>query len=167
MAEYNIDGFQDYLESVCEKHTDVKHNVEGKRTFARFHSSEQVQELTNNAGHNIVVVGSFYGSATGAPDEKALRQYITIRFASHSKTFTTEAISQALAISWQIMWDFVARFRKDLKDDNCGILEGIQLKDISYDEIPDQPFLDHHYGWELTVPLRGEQPAYNAAKWIA
>lgn len=167
MAEYYVDQFQTYLEGLCEKHVDVQHNVGGLRTFARLMSDEEVNELVNHAGKNIVIVSSFYGRAVGAADDQQMRQFVQIRFACHVTNNTTEEINEALKKSFRIMWDFITRFKKDIKDDDgCGELSGMEQQNISWDEIP-APFLENHFGWELTLPFRSFQPQYDAAQWTS
>jgi hypothetical protein len=168
MAEYYFDTFQDYLQSLCEKHVDVAHGVDGKQAFARLFSNEEMEALANNAGKNIVVVSSFTGRADGKIDEQLMLQIVTIRFATNADATGSDGINLAMQTSWNIMWDFITRFRGDAKaDDYCGELEGVQFQNISWDEIRDAPFLENHYGWELTLPFKSYQPAYNAAKWIS
>lgn len=165
MADYTVDTFQDYVETLCERHTEVQHNVNGKRAFARFQSEEQLQQLATNAGKNIVVMTHFYGRAVGSIDEKALRLHASISFSSKAKNTTTAEIDGALQRAWNILWDFVARMREDAQnEENCGPLEGIELQNISFN--PLDPFLEFHHGWELIIPFKTTQPQYDAAKWI-
>jgi hypothetical protein len=169
MAEYYFDEFQDYLQTLCEKHVDVQHNVDGRSAFARLFSNEEMEALVNNASPNIVVVSSFFGRAAGSVDEQAMLQTVTIRFASNAAADGSAGINVAMAKAWQIMWDFIARMRQDIISgaDGCDELTGAQLQNMSWDEIRDAPFLENHYGWELTLPFKSYQPAYNAAKWIS
>jgi hypothetical protein len=166
MAEYYIDTFQDYLEGLCEVHKLVQHNVAGIRSFASFASDEEVQQLATNAGPNIVVVSHYSGRSFGESDAQQMRTTVGIRFASKSLSYNTADIEAALLTSWNIMWDFISRWRKDVHDDSCGALRGIELQNLNWDEIPDQPFLENHYGWELQVNFKSIQPQYDAAHWI-
>lgn len=168
MAEYYVDEFQTYLEGLCEKHVDVQHNVGGIRTFARLMSDEEVNELTNHAGKNIVVVAAFYGRAHGHPDDQQLRQFVQLRFASFAERSTTVGINEALKKSFRIMWDFITRMKHDIKtDDGCGEMNGLEFENLSWDEIPGQPWLENHFGWDLTIPFKSYQPQYDAAQWTS
>jgi hypothetical protein len=169
MAEFYFSEFQTYLQTLCELHTDVAHNVNGQKAFARMFSNEEMDALANNAGINIVVVASFFGRAIGSPDEQLMQQYASIRFASNAAATGAAGINTAMAKAWQIMWDFIARLRNDARADadDCGELQNLDIAGISWDEIPDAPFLENHYGWELTLPFKSTQPQYNATKWIS
>lgn len=169
MAEYYFDEFQDYLQTLCEKHVDVQHGVDGKQAYARLFSNEEMEALANNAGVNIVVVSTFFGRALGAVDEQLMQQYTSIRFATNAAATGSSGINAAMETSWNIMWDFIARLRSEWNADGAEGCEKpmLELQNISWDEIRDAPFLENHYGWELTLPFKSYQPAYNAAKWIS
>jgi hypothetical protein len=160
----SIDTLQDYLEGLCILHADLLHTVDGRRSFARFQSEEEVQQLATNSGNNVVVVSSFYGSAKGSADMQELRQHLRLVFGSKASSYNTADINTALEKAWQIMWDFVARWRYDFDADECNaILEGIDFTSIQYNEV--EPFLEQHYGWELQVSFTTNQPALVAARW--
>jgi hypothetical protein len=165
MADFYIDEFQTYLEGLCETNADVQHNVNGQRSFARFQSNEEMEQIVNSAGKNIVVVTRIHGRAYDDSDAQSMRFFITLRFACYSEFSTTDSINTALTKSFQIMWDFVSRFRLDVKADSCHALHGLEFQNINWDEILDSPFLDNHYGWDITLPFISTQPPYNPAKW--
>lgn len=165
MADFTIDTLQDYLEALCVANTDLQHTVAGKRSFARFQSDEEIQQLATKAGRNILCVTRYHGRAIGHADEQSSRQFVGLRFSCKATSMSTDAINVALDKAQEIMWDFIAKFRKDVKEDSCHALRGIELQNISWDEIPDQPWLENHYGWDITIPFVSYQPQYNAAKW--
>lgn len=163
MADYYIDEFQNYLEQLCTQNKLVGHGAGGKKSFARFQSDEEMNELARNAGKNIVVVANFFGRSTGSADEQAMRHYATLRFACHSANTNTTGINAAIIRAWDIMWQFVARMRKDMQEDDCPPAE-LAFHDMNWDPI-DGPWLENHYGWDLTLPFKSYQPAYDAADW--
>lgn len=167
MAEYYLEEFQDYLERLCEEHVEVAHNLDGCRSFSRLFTDDEVNAIGSGAGRNIVIVARYYGRAMGDATDERMLQTISIYFASYAVGSTAQAINCATSLAFRIMLDFVARFRQDLKGASyCDALTDLELKNISWDEIPDQPFLENHFGWELTLPFSSYMPAYNEDKWI-
>lgn len=168
MADFQFRNFEDYLEQLCREHTDVQHEVGGQVCFSRLRSETEVTEISNNAGRNIVLMGRFNGRASGENQEAAMRQSVTIRFACYSEvTGSASAIDEAIDKAWTIMMDFIARLRQDFKDEEyCGPLGNIEFENMSWSEIDEPIYLENHYGWDLTLPFKSTQPAYDAAKWI-
>ncbi|RYZ62351.1 MAG: hypothetical protein EOO14_02535 [Chitinophagaceae bacterium] len=166
MAELNIETFQDYIESLCEQHSDVAHNAGGQRSFARLLSDEQIDAISNNAAPNVVIVSNYNGRATGQAHEAKMRQVAQIMFLSYARTQNTEGINAATATAFNVMMDFVSRFRKDQDDaGHCDPLKDFELQNISWDLLQ-EPMLQAHYGWELTLPFSSYQPEYNPDKWL-
>lgn len=164
---YYIEEFQDYLERLCEEHVDVAHNVDGRRSFSRLFTDDEVAAIADSAGKNVVIVARYYGRSIGTADDQRMLQTITIYFASYASGSTAQAINCATSLSFNIMLDFLARFHSDLQAAGyCDALTDLELQNISWDEIPDQPFLDNHFGWELTLPFKSFLPGYNEDKWI-
>ena len=64
------------------------------------------------------------------------------------------------------MMQFIAKFRKDYKEDDCGPLGNFEFENMSWSEIDEPIYLENHYGWDLSLPFRSTQPAYDADKWI-
>lgn len=167
MADFQFQNFEDYLEQLCREHTDVAHEVEGKVCFSRLRSQTEVTEITNNAGENIVLLGRFNGRAFGDSQEAGMRQFAVIRFASYAEvTGNTSSIDDAIDKAWNIMMQFIAKFRMDYKEDDCGELGNVEFENMSWAEIDEPIYLENHYGWDLSLPFRSTQPAYDAAKWI-
>jgi hypothetical protein len=54
----------DYLQNLSALHVDILHSA-NNFAFCRFKDKQQFNQLTLNASKNIVVVGSFHGSAIG------------------------------------------------------------------------------------------------------
>lgn len=168
---YYITGFQNYLEALCMAHHQVLHQVEpgGTKAFVRFQSDYDISQLTNNPGTNLVVVTRFYGRAIGDVDAQQIRQYIQIRFASFAPVPDggdfSDSVNTATDTAYTIMLDFLARMFYDLKNDDCGPLQGIELQNCTWEEIPEQPWLQNHFGWDLTIPFKSELPELNATVW--
>jgi hypothetical protein len=168
--EYYFNGFQNYLATLSTKHKLLKHDTTpgGQKSFIRFQSEEDLNELSNNPSPNLVTFARFYGKAIGDADDEKIRQYALIRFSSYAPRpldgTITEEITNAIDRAFGIMMQFVARMRQDMRQD-CGPLDGLELENFSFDEIPDQPFLEHHYGWELTIPFRSDAPPLDPDQW--
>lgn len=169
MSDFQFKDFEDYLEQVCRENVDVAHEVDGKICFSRLRSREEVTEIINNAGKNIVLLGRFSGRAVGESQEQGMQQYAVIRFASYAENNGGDlggGIDNAIDTAWNVMMQFIARFRKDYYEDDCGPLGNMQFENMSWDEIDEPIYLENHYGWDLTLPYRSMQPAYDAAKWL-
>lgn len=168
MSDFQFINFEDYLEDLCREHVDVAHEVGGQVCFSRLRSKEEVAQITNAAGKNIVLLGRFSGRAFGESQEAGMRQFSVIRFATYAEIEGTpeDSIDAAIDKAWNIMMQFVARFRKDYKDDDCGPLGNVEFESMSWNEIDEPIYLENHYGWDLSFPFRSTQPGYDAAKWI-
>ena len=75
-------------------------------------------------------------------------------------------IDTAIDTAWNIMMEFIARFRQDYKDDDCGPLGNVEFESMSWAEIDEPVYLENHYGWDLSFPFKSTQPGYDADKWI-
>jgi hypothetical protein len=168
MADFQFKDFEDYLEQLCREHVDVAHEVNGQQSFSRLRSRDEVMQIINNAGKNIVLLGRFSGRAIGESVERGMQQYAVIRFASYAELNDGDlsgGVDNAIDIAWNIMMQFIARFREDYKEDDCGPLGNVQFESMSWEEIDEPIYLERHYGWDLTLPYRSTQPAYDPAKW--
>lgn len=167
MADFQFKNFEDYLEQLCREHTDVQHEVDGKICFSRLRSETEVTEITNNAGENIVILGRFNGRSAGESQEAAIRQFAVIRFACYAAISGDAAsIDDAIDKAYEIMMQFIARFRKDYYEDDCGPLGNFEFENMNWSEIDEPVYLENHYGWDLSMPFRTYQPAYDANKWL-
>lgn len=168
MSDFQFINFEDYLERLCRENTDVQHELNGQECFSRLRSMDEITQISNNAGRNIVILGRFSGRAFGDSQEQGMRQFAVIRFACYADPTTGDpsgGIDQASDRAWNIMMQFAAKFRKDYKDDDCGPLGNFEFENMSWTEIDEPIYLENHYGWDLSVPFRSTQPAYDAAKW--
>ena len=169
MADFQFSDFEDYLEQLCREHVDVAHEVDGKVCFSRLRGRDEVTEIINNAGKNIVILGRFNGRAYGDSQEAGMRQFAVIRFASYAELNNGDisgGIDIAIDTAWNIMMEFIARFRQDYKDDDCGPLGNVEFESMSWAEIDEPIYLENHYGWDLSFPFKSTQPGYDAGKWI-
>jgi hypothetical protein len=171
--EFDIDKVQDYIESVAERNKNVGHNVNGVRSFARYHSDDQMIEIKKNAGKNIVVVVDTGGHRVGHKDDRMLQRELVLRFACYAEKNGDVAAAKKAAITKaeEIMFDFMTEMElqqeSDLDQDiPCGVMHYLQPENYSWQEITDQPWLLNHFGWDLTVPFRTYMPAHDAAKWV-
>lgn len=168
MADFQFKDFEDYLEQLCRENVDVAHEVNGQVCFSRLRSRTEVMQIINNAGKNIVILGRFNGRAIGEKYERRMRQFAVIRFACYAENNAgdiSEGIDTAIDTAWNIMMQFIARMFKDYKEDDCGPVGEFEFNNISWDEIDEPIYLENHYGWDLSLPFRSQQPAYDAAKW--
>jgi hypothetical protein len=169
--DYYIDSFQDYLETLCINHKRVAHDPApgGTKSFIRFHAPDDLNQVPNNPGTTLVIVTRYYGKAIGTMDESAMRQWVQIRFCTYAATPTdgdfTGSISTAQDTAFTVMLDFITRMLHDFRIDDCGPLKGIELDQCNWDELPEQPFLENHFGWDLTIPFRSYFPPYNPGAW--
>jgi hypothetical protein len=170
--QFDIDKIQDYIEQLCTRNKDVQHNQNGIKSFARFQSNEQVNELKKAAGKNIVVVGGIGGHRVGERDEKKLQREMILRFAVYAeKSGDVEgAKKDAIRKAEEIMLDFMTEMERQQEndfdnDDSCSIMHFLQPENFFWEEIEDQPWLLNHYGWDLTVPFKVYMPSHNPDKW--
>lgn len=169
MSDFLFQNFEDYIEQLCREHTDVAHQVNKQVSFSRLRSNTEVNEIVNNAGRNIVILGRFNGRTIGDSDEALMRQFAVLRFASFADGNNGDisgGIDTAIDTAYQVMMQFIARMREDYRDDDCGPLAAVEFENLSWQEIDEPVYLENHYGWDLTLPFRSTQPAYDADKWI-
>lgn len=171
--EFNIDGIQNYFESLAIAHVDVEHNRNGIKSFARLQSDAQINDIKKTAGKNIVVIVDITGKRIGDEDDKKLRREMIIRFSVYAEKNMNadESKTMALQKAENIMFDFMTAMEKTHDDDleagvDCGIMHFLKPENFSWQEIPSQPWLINHYGWDLTVPFEVYMPEYNADKWL-
>lgn len=167
MSDFQFKDFEDYLEQLCRENIDVAHEVDGQICFSRLRSREEVTQITNNAGRNIVLLGRFSGRAFGDSQEAGMRQFAVIRFASYAEINGDQegSIDTAIDTAWNIMMQFIAKFRRDYAEDDCGPLGNVEFESMSWNEIDEPVYLENHYGWDLSFPFRSTQPGYDAGKW--
>jgi hypothetical protein len=166
--DFQFKDFEDYLEQLCREHVDVAHEVENAVCFSRLRGRDEVVEIINRAGKNIVLLGRFSGRAVGDSDEKGMRQFAVIRFASYAENNDGDlsgGIDNAIDKAWNIMMQFIARMRKDYKDDDCGPLAAVEFESMSWDEIDEPIYLEKHFGWDLSLPFRSTQQPFDETKW--
>lgn len=172
VPSYYIDGIQDYLEDLCTKNKIVQHMVpvdgapDGRRSFARFESDEQMTAIRNNGSRNIVVVADYYGQRIGDVDDQKLRITLSVIYAVKKKPNTgneTEAINEAITTAETIMFQFWNKMEKDFQE-GCNALENLEPDKVTWTKI-DQPWLDDYYGWEMHIPFGSYMPSYDAEDW--
>jgi hypothetical protein len=168
--EYYINDLQIYLKALCVAHTDLLHDDATNVSFVRFQSDDDIQQAANQGAANLVILARYYGRAAGeTADDMNMKQFVQLRFACAAINDAVlnygDVITAATDKAFTIMMDFVARMGKAQRDDNCGPLRGLELPSASWSEIPDQPYLVQHYGWDLTLPFTSTFPPLNVAKW--
>lgn len=162
--------FQDYIKSLCAKHVDLQHGVDGKHAFSRMESEDEINKLKTSAAKYGVVVGSFFGRAKGSVDQGKLALYASLLFTGKVKAGTgkpADEIELVLQKTFDIMMDFYARIIEDMLEDDCGPLQGLRAEEMAFDPIEEQPIIEYHFGWEMTIPFDAKRPAFNPAKWIS
>lgn len=169
--EIYIQGFQDLLKDLCTQHIDIMHNDQTNVAFVRYQSHDDMGQVQNNASPVIVIVTRYYGRAAGQnADDMKMKQFVQIRFAvagiPDAVINYSDIITAAADKAFRIMLDFLVKFRQLQHDDNCGPLRGLELESAAWSEIPEQPFLVEHYGWDLTIPFNSEFPDYDATRWL-
>lgn len=160
-----LNDVQEHIAAYSASHIDLLDGPDNK-AFVRLWSREDMEAIKVNASANIVIVTSFRGKAFGWYEEKKMQQFIGLRFSSYANADDgIMAIDNALNKSMEIMEDFITRMQHDFEEDDCSWLKWVDFENISWDEIPEQPWLQNHYGWDLIIPFKTYLPAYNAAKW--
>jgi hypothetical protein len=170
--EYYINSFQEFIKDLCRRHVDLAHDDMTNVSFVRFQSNDDLNQVQNNGAQNIVLVARYYGRSFGQnADDMRMKQFVQLRFAAAAIPDPvinySDVIAAAADKAFTIMMDFISRMQQVQHDDDCGPLRGIELENANWGEIPDQPFLVQHYGWDLTLPFNSDFPAYDAAKWTA
>lgn len=168
MSDFQFQDFEDYIEQLCREHVDVAHEVDGKVCFSRLREQGEIHQIINNAGKNIVILGRFNGRAVGDSQEAGMRQFAVLRFACYAENNNGDlggGIDTAIDTAWNIMMQFISKFRFDYAADDCEPVRNIEFESMSWNEIDEPIYLENHYGWDLTLPFRSYQPAYDADKW--
>jgi hypothetical protein len=168
--EHNITSFQTYLKALCVAHKEVLHNDAANVAYVRFQSDDDLNQVVNQGASTIVILTRFYGKSTGATaDDMNMKQFVGIRFACaaipHPTMNYSDVITAALDKAFTVMMDFLTRMREEVMEDNCGPLRGLELESASWNEIPEQPYLTQHYGWDLALPFKSEYPEHDPNRW--
>jgi hypothetical protein len=158
--EFDIDKIQDAVETMCHRHKLVLHDVEGNKSFARFQSYDQINEIKKAAGKNIVVVAGINMRRVGDKDDRVLQREMILRFACYAAANGDVNTAKKVAIqkAESIMLDFMTFMEKSQEDDidndvECSIWKFLRPENFTCMEIEDQPWLINHYGWDLTIPF--------------
>jgi hypothetical protein len=166
MSALLLDSMQAYLEELAEKHTEIRHNVNGLRSFAWFQSEEHINQIQNAGGDKVVIVADYNGQRVGDYDDQKVRQVISVRFAVKSNgDDNTTAIKYAIQKAEEIMFDFVNKMQQDYETE-CGPLKNLEPEKISWNPF-DGPWLDSFYGFDLDIPFKTYMPGFDSSKWIA
>lgn len=166
MPEYYFKEFEDYARDLCIKNKQVLHDDQTNRAFIRFQSEEDIESIPNNAGNVLVIVDNFTGHATGTADDSLLQQNISLLFlvkcSLDSNRYNAIQACQAKAIG--ILFDFYAKMKNDMVEDDCGPLRGLVPEQMTFAPV-DGPLLEDHFGWQLTLPFNVNAPSYDPNKW--
>lgn len=166
---FDIDEQQNYVKTLCERNTDLNHNVDGNKSFARLKSDEEVTELRNSAGKNIVVVAAIRVKRVGAKEDYSLQVEMVLRVVSYAENITPDETGAARKRAWVIVLDLVTEMERqqeyDMDHDVCGIMDKLQPEKFEWEEVEDEPWLVQHYGYDLTVPFKMFMPKHNPKKW--
>jgi hypothetical protein len=157
-----LEQIQNNIEAYCISHKLLLHS-DSNIAFIPLYSNQELQSIRNKGSKNIVVVTTFQGRLFGNYDDKKLQQYLGLRFASFRDK--DEKVNGPLNRSFEIMMDFITRWQHEYEENDCSWLRYVDLENISYDEIEDQPWLQNHYGWDLSLPLKNYLPPYNPDAW--
>jgi hypothetical protein len=156
--------FQDYLARLCAEHIVLQHSP-SNASFSRMMDDNAIDQIKRSSSKNFCIVSSFYGRGNGRPSDDLIHQYAYIIFASYAGA-ASNAPTIALDDSMHIMMDFISRMHQDSEgDEACGILRRLNLEELTFEELDDQPILDNHYGWVLMVPFKTTIPSYNPQRW--
>jgi hypothetical protein len=171
---FDIEKVQDDVQSMCERHVEIAHNVNGRKTFARFMSYEEVTEIKNKAADIVVVVVSFNGKRVGNKDDRMIQHEMVLRIVKFAPTIGTviDERNKAIKKAEEIMFDLWTEMEKREEDDidtldgECSFWRFLRPEEMNYEEIEDAPWLINHYGVDLHVIFRTSMPKHNAEKWI-
>lgn len=167
MSDLLFVPFQEYVQSLCELHTEILH-VDGTRTgFVKMQSDQDIQSIPQDAGSMIVVVSNFIGRAIGDYDTHKLRQNASLMFLKRTASNTGapyQEVQDAQDAAMAVMFDFYSRMKFDYDQDDCGPLKYIRTELMTFTPV-DGPVLEEHYGWEMTIPFDAYAPSYNPVKW--
>lgn len=159
--------FEDYLESLAASHVDMLHGTDGRCSFARLLSDDEINTIMSNPGPYVLILDNLTGRSVGEIDENKFQQTWVLTFLGYHSPGTANPTANRDAViqkAWDIMMDFRAKMLHDWYTDQCGALRGISFN-MNWKVINDMQ-LDQHYGWELTIQQTVVAPDYNAAKWV-
>jgi hypothetical protein len=102
--------------------------------------------------------GDLMAGSPGEADDQTMRNFAVIRFACYAENTDGDmegGIDAALDTSFLIMMQFLAKMRKDYRDDSCGAVRDLELKNAGWDEIDEKIYLENHYGWGPDASIQG------------
>lgn len=171
--DFDIEKIQDEVQSMCETHVEIAHNVNGRKTFARFESNDQVNDIKKSAGDIAVVVASVTARRVGQKDDRSLQREMILRIVKFAASTgnVTASKNQAIKKAEEILFDLWTKMEKKQEDDidndiACSLWRFLRCEDMFFEEVEDQPWLINHYGYDLHVIFRTPMPSYNPDKWI-
>lgn len=164
-----LEEIQDYYQGIAETHVDIRHGLNGRTAFFRLQGMGALTQLPNNIGDVLLQLERFGGRAIGEYDANKLQQFVTIRVGKLLEIPADgdfeNAISICMGESYLILMDIISKMKNDFEVDNCGWLKYVDFASITWSEF-DGPWLERHYGWDVTIPFKAAFPAYRPAKWI-
>jgi hypothetical protein len=164
-----VEDIQSYYQGLSERHTDIRHGLQGRTAFFRLQGMGEMTQLPNKAGDVLVMIERFGGRAIGEYDANKIQQFVVIRFAKlldvpADGDFET-AIGTCMDEVYLIMLDFESRMRHDFANDSCSWLKYVDFGSISWADYQG-PIIERHYGWDLTIPFIASAPEYRELKWV-
>jgi len=159
-------AFEDYLQGLAASHVDLLDGTDGRRSFARIFSDDEMNSIVNSPNKFVLIVDNVAGRTVGDLDEDLYQQSWTLTFlgkaaaGSADPTNNRDAVIQKV---FEIMMQFIAKMKLDWEG-GCGPTKGLDFR-MNYRIIQDMQ-LENHFGWELNFNQTVTAPGYDAAKWV-
>ena len=162
----NFQEFENYIQGLCASHIDLRDGVDGRRSYMRLFSDDELNSIANIPSKYIVITENITASTTGTPDENKYAQQWTLSFLGKAEVISSDPTmsrDNVIEKAWHIMMQFIAKMWIDWND-GCGPLKGLSAK-MNWRIVQDMQ-LEHHYGWELQLTQIITAPAYDPSKWV-
>lgn len=130
----SLSEFLSYLESLAEKHNEIRHKRDGRTHFIRLDTDELDNSIKQIIGFPVVCIDRYSASLQGSSGNVSKKRGITIMildYVADSKNY--EKIHETWDRCETIADDFIAKIYSDIK---AGVAAGIfdfELSDVEYE----------------------------------
>lgn len=154
--------FQDYMATLAAAHKKVLHGTNGRKSFFRMGSEEDLASISGKAASPMVVITGMAGQIR---EFTSLQYAARVYFLSHvpeAKINLADEIEKAQEEAFNVMMDFWTRLVKEFEEDgSCAFTEDLQSPNFQ----PIGPVNQFEVGWELTIRFGVDGPEYDEDNW--
>lgn len=159
-----LDTWEEYIEDLCRRHTDIRHDKEDgkkkRRCFVPYIDDETPVVHSDLA--SPYVVHAYFGAASNKDTQWTYLSSLQVVVNVADKGNTSANINAARNKAFAIAEDLEAKIREDADDgDKCALLDNLVSTDLTPFGVVDQ----RGYGWTLNIRWTQDRKEVNLKKW--